>query len=201
MLIGLTGGIASGKSTVARMLHAQGAVVVDADLLAREVVDPGTPALRSIREQFGDAVIHADGSLDRAQLGTIVFGDEGARMQLNAIVHPAVRELATKRFAEAAAADPEAIIVYDVPLLAESETPAQFDVIVLADAPADTRQTRLVELRGLSPEEAARRVNAQASDDARRAIADVIIDTAGSLDHTASEVERLWTRLTASDNA
>lgn len=200
MLIGLTGGIASGKSTVAGMLRDHGAVVVDADLLAREVVEPGTPALRSIRELFGDELIRPDGSLDRARLGTIVFGDRQAREQLNAIVHPAVRELAKKRFADAAAADSEAIIVYDVPLLAESETHSHFDLIVLADAPAEVRRRRLIELRGLNAEEASRRVNAQASDDARRTIADVIVDTTESLDETAAEVDRLWARLTTANH-
>ncbi|WP_167131637.1 dephospho-CoA kinase [Paramicrobacterium chengjingii] len=200
MLIGLTGGIASGKSTVARMLRDHGAVVVDADLLAREVVEPGTPALRSIQDLFGDDLIRPDGSLDRARLGTIVFGDRQAREQLNAIVHPAVRELAKKRFAAAAAADPEAIIVYDVPLLAESETLSHFDLIVLADAPAEMRRQRLIDLRGLNAQEASRRVNAQASDDARRTIADVIVDTTRSLDETATEVDRLWARLTTTDH-
>ncbi|QPZ39962.1 dephospho-CoA kinase [Paramicrobacterium chengjingii] len=200
MLIGLTGGIASGKSTVARMLRDHGAVVVDADLLAREVVEPGTPALRGIQDLFGDDLIRPDGSLDRARLGTIVFGDRQAREQLNAIVHPAVRELAKKRFAAAAAADPEAIIVYDVPLLAESETLSHFDLIVLADAPAEMRRQRLIDLRGLNAQEASRRVNAQASDDARRTIADVIVDTTRSLDETATEVDQLWARLTTTDH-
>lgn len=197
MLIGLTGGIASGKSTVARMLEAHGAVIVDADVLAREVVEPGTPGLRSIRERFGDEMIQGDGSLNRDALGRIVFADAEARADLNAITHPAVRELSTKRFREEKNADPEAIIVYDVPLLAEGGMSEQFDLIVLADAPASVRQQRLMDLRGYAPIDAAARVNAQASDDDRRGIADVIIDTSGSHELTTTQVDALWQRLTA----
>ncbi|GAB2514808.1 dephospho-CoA kinase [Paramicrobacterium agarici] len=195
MLVGLTGGIASGKSTVAAMLRDRGAVIVDADLLAREAVAPGTEALRSIRERFGEDIVHLDGSLNRAALGRIVFGDAAAREDLNTIVHPAVRELAQERFRDAADADPHAIIVYDVPLLAETGMAGQFDLVVLADASAAVRRQRLVDIRGLAPDEASRRVEAQAPDDERRRIADAVIDTTTSLEATRDAVDELWRRL------
>ncbi|MCW4459508.1 dephospho-CoA kinase [Microbacterium sp. MPKO10] len=197
MLIGLTGGIASGKSTVASMLRAHGAVIIDADRLSREVVEPGTPALTSIRARFGESVITADGALDRQTLGTVVFGDADARRDLNAIVHPAVRDRAAKRIREIADADPRAVIVYDVPLLAESGMTDAFDLVVVADAPTTVRHERLVSLRGMTPEDATRRIASQASDDERRRIADVVIDTSGSLEKTRAEVDRLWQRISS----
>ncbi len=197
-LIGLTGGIASGKSTVARRLAEHGAVAVDADQIAREVVEPGTPGLAQIAETFGDGVLNPDGSLNRAALGAIVFSDESSRLRLNAITHPAVLQRSTERFEEARRADPDAVVVYDVPLLVESANAYPFDVIVVAHADAETRIRRLVELRGMDEHEAARRIRSQASDGERLAVADVVIDTDGSLEHTLEQADALWERLTAS---
>lgn len=191
-LIGLTGGIASGKSTIARRLAERGAIVVDADVLAREAVEPGEPALAAIRAEFGDRVLAADGSLDRSALGAIVFSNEDALVALNSIVHPAVRRLSAQRIADAAADNPSAVVVYDVPLLVESALENPFDQIVVAHASAETRVQRLVSLRGLSVEDARRRVAAQASDAERLAVADTVIDTDGSMAHTVEQVDRLW---------
>lgn len=197
-LIGLTGGIASGKSTIARRLAERGAVVVDADLIAREVVEPGRPALAAIAERFGSGVLHPDGSLNRPALGAIVFTDEDARLALNAITHPAVLRASTARFDEAAAADPDAVVVYDVPLLVESANEYPFDLVVVAHASAETRVQRLVALRGMDPAEAERRIRSQATDDERLAVADVVIDTDGDLGDTIAQTDALWDRLTQS---
>lgn len=199
LLIGLTGGIASGKSTVASQLVAHGAVRVDADALAREAVEPGTDALDQIRETFGSDVIDKHGRLDRAALGAIVFSDPARLAQLNAITHPAVWALAQARIAEAQAADPLAVVVYDVPLLVEASAhrPMRFDLIVVAHASAATRIERLVELRGMTREDAVRRIRSQADDNARLAIADVVIYTEGSLENTGKQVDALWSRILA----
>ncbi|MEJ3404002.1 dephospho-CoA kinase [Rathayibacter sp. YIM 133350] len=194
-LIGLTGGIAAGKSTIARRLVEHGAVHIDADELARRVVEPGTPGLAQVREAFGDAVITADGRLDRAALGQLVFGDPEALARLNAIVHPLVRELSTARIQKAAAADPDAVVVYDVPLLVEAAVDHPFDLIVVAHAEKKTRVRRLVELRGLSEEHAEARVGAQAGDTARLNVADVVIDTNGSMANTVGQTDGLWARI------
>ncbi|MEO7017828.1 MAG: dephospho-CoA kinase [Leifsonia sp.] len=196
-LIGLTGGIASGKSTIARRLADHGAVIVDADRIAREVVEPGTPALAEIAAAFGAGVLQPDGSLDRPALGAIVFSDTDALSRLNGITHPAVLRASTSRFDAAAAADPDAIVVYDVPLLVESANEYRFDLIVVAHASAETRIERLVRLRGMDPAEAGRRIRSQASDDERLAVADVVIDTDGSLEQTRLQADALWERLTA----
>jgi dephospho-CoA kinase len=194
-ILGLTGGIAAGKSVVARRLAELGAVHVDADALAREVVEPGTPALEAIRRRFGDAVISPDGTLDRAALGAIVFSDADARSDLNRITHPAVRRRSQERFAEAAAADPDGIIVYDVPLLVEGARRDEFERIVVVHADRENRLRRLVELRGMTPEDSARRIDAQATDEERLAVADDVIDTNGTLDETLRQVDALWERL------
>lgn len=194
-LIGLTGGIASGKSTIAARLAELGAVVVDADRIAREVVEPGTPALAAIGDAFGPGVIAADGSLDRPALGAIVFADAAALRVLNGITHPAVLRESTARFRSAAEADPDAIVVYDVPLLVESDNDYAFDLVVVAHAEAATRARRLVELRGMDEQEATRRIGSQASDAERLAVADVVIDTDGTLAQTLAQVDALWDRL------
>ncbi|MFC6233552.1 dephospho-CoA kinase [Leucobacter soli] len=198
-LIGLSGGIASGKSTIGRRLEELGAVRIDADQLARDVVQPGAPALERIRSAFGEHVIAADGALDREALGSLVFANPDALAELNGIVHPAVRELAQERIAAAEAADPAAIVVYEIPLLVEtgahSDGTVRWDLIVIADAPAEKRERRLVELRGLSEEEAARRIASQADDDERRAAAGVLIDTSGSKEQTLQQVDALWRTL------
>lgn len=195
-LIALTGGIASGKSTIAHRLDEHGAVVVDADQIVREVQAPGTPVLREIAAAFGDDLIDRAGALDRAALGARVFSDPDALSRLNAIVHPAVRRESQRRFDAALADDPNAVVVYDVPLLVEARVDDPWDTIVVAHAPAEERLRRLVELRGMQPQEAQNRIDAQVSDERRLAIADVVIDTAGSLEQTEQQVDALWQRLT-----
>jgi len=194
-LIALTGGIASGKSTVARRLAEHGAVVVDADAIVREVQSPGSPVLAEIASAFGEGMLRPDGSLDRAALGGHVFGHADRVARLNAIVHPAVGEESKRRFAAAFAADPAAIVVYDVPLLAEARADDPWDLVVVAHAPAAVREQRLVELRGMTPDDARARIASQAGDDERLALADVVIDTAGSLAHTGAQTDALWERL------
>lgn len=194
-LVALTGGIASGKSTIARRLAEHGAVIVDADQIVRDVQQPGSPVLSAIAEAFGEGMLRADGSLDRAALGGRVFGDPAAIAQLNAIVHPAVRAESARRFEDAFAADPGAVVVYDVPLLVEARVDDPWQLIVVAHAPADLRAKRLVELRGLSEKDAAARIASQVPDDARLRIADVVIDTAGTLDDTVRQVDELWAAL------
>jgi dephospho-CoA kinase len=192
-LIGLTGGIASGKSTIATRLAEHGAVVIDADVLSREVVEPGTPGLAAIAARFGPDVIGPDGALDRPALGAVVFSDDQARADLNAIVHPEVKRRSHARIAEASA-DPAAIVVYDVPLLVETGRADEFDLVVVASAPESVRTERLVELRGLDRGEAERRIAAQATEAQRTAVADVVIDTAGTLAQTLEQVDAVWGR-------
>ena len=197
LLVALTGGIASGKSVVASRLKEHGAVVIDADRVAREVVEPGMPALARIGEVFGPGVIASDGSLDRSALGAIVFQDPLARERLNAITHPAVRERSHEQFAAAAAADPDAVVVYDVPLLIDGHESRidEFDLIVVVHAEPDTRIARMVELRGYTPDEARHRINSQATDAERLAVADLVIDTDGTLEETLEQTDALWEKL------
>ncbi|MGI5130853.1 dephospho-CoA kinase [Pseudonocardia sp. CA-107938] len=187
--VGLTGGIGSGKSTVARRLVARGAVLVDADVLAREVVAAGTDGFAEVVAQFGAGVVGPDGELDRPALGAVVFGDAEARARLNAIVHPRVRERST---AMVAAAAPDAVVVQDVPLLVEGGMAARFALVVVVHADAEVRVARLVEQRGMDAADARSRIAAQATDDARRAVADVWLDNGGSPDDVAAAVDRLW---------
>lgn len=191
-LLGLTGGIAAGKSTVARLLADHGARVIDADDLARRVVEPGRPALDRIREHFGGDVVDATGHLDRAALGRRVFSDPRARMELEAITHPAIHEEFAAEIQRVADADSKAVIVYDVPLLAESKKSFDFDLIAVAHAPASVRIERLQTGRGLSRQEAEARIAAQASDSARLALADIVIDTGGTMETTRAQTEDLW---------
>lgn len=196
-VIALTGGIAAGKSTVAGLLAERGAQVIDADALARAAVEPGSPGLESVRQCFGDGVINADGTLDRAALGAIVFGDAAARADLNAIVHPEVGRLYRERLSQLERTMPEAIVVYDVPLLVEARSADEFEFVVVVHAPSELRAQRLVELRGIEFDDAQRRIDAQASDEQRLAIADVVIDTSGTLESTVEQVDVLWQRLVA----
>ena len=196
-LIGLTGGIGAGKSLVAAQLAAHGAVHIDADQLARTVVKPGTDALTRIAEEFGQDVIRPDGTLDRAAVGALIFDDAERRAVLDSITHPAVKSLARALIAQAAARDPEAVIVYDVPLLVEAGVNVDnaFDLIVVVHARLATRIKRLIELRGLTREEAVHRLNSQATDTERLAVADIVIDNDGSLADTLAQVDRLWERV------
>lgn len=194
-LLALTGGIASGKSTIARRLGDHGAVVVDADAIVRDVQREGSPVLQALAAEFGGDILRADGTLDRAALADRTFGDPAAVARLNAIVHPAVRAESARRFAEAFAADPRAVVVYDVPLLAEARSDDPWDLIVVAHAPADVRRRRLIDLRGFTESDASARIAAQVPDDVRLALADVVVDTAAPLAETLSQVDRLWQEL------
>lgn len=193
--IGLTGGIASGKSVAAARLAELGAVVIDHDDLAREAVRPGSTGLESVVDEFGPGVLAADGSLDRAALGRIVFADPAARERLNGLVHPVIRRLAAEREAAAAAAHAGAVVVHDIPLLVETGQAGAFHLVVVVDAPADLRVRRLVEQRGLDPEEARRRVAAQAGDAERLAAADRVLDGSGTVAALREQVDALWARI------
>lgn len=191
-LIALTGGIASGKSTVSARLAERGGVIVDADAIVREVQAPGSPVLDAIAREFGADVVRDDGSLDRGALGSRVFGDPAAVARLNAIVHPAVGAESAARFARAFAEDPEAVVFYDVPLLVEARAGDPWELIVVVHAPAAVRRQRLVDLRGMSEADADARLSAQVADDVRLAIADVVIDTNGTIEETYRQVDQLW---------
>jgi dephospho-CoA kinase len=195
--VGLTGGIGSGKSEVARRLVAHGAVLIDADVAAREVVVPGSRGLSQIVAAFGDDVLSPDGSLDRARLGEMIFGDPELRAKLNAIVHPLVREWmgAAERTAVQAAAPPGPIVVHDVPLLAESRGKAGFDLVIVVDVPAELQAERLVSQRGMTRGQARARMEAQASREQRLEVADIVIDNSGSLDDLDCRVAEVWAAL------
>ncbi len=195
--VGLTGGIGSGKSEVARRLVARGAVLIDADVAAREVVVPGSRGLARITAAFGDDVLSPDGSLDRARLGEIVFKDPELRAKLNAIVHPLVRQwmLAAERTAVQAPSPPGPIIVHDVPLLAESRGKGGFDLVIVVDVPPELQVERLVGQRGMAPEQARARMTAQASREQRLEVADIVIDNAGSLEDLDRRVGEVWAGL------
>lgn len=187
--IGLTGGIGSGKSAVARLLADHGAVVVDADALAREVVEPHTPGLRRIVEEFGADVLSADGRLDRGRLAALVFADQDARERLNAIVHP----LVGRRAEEILSGLPDdAVVVHDVPLLAENGLAPNYDLVMVVEAPEPTRIARLVRDRGMAEDAVRARIAAQASDEQRRAVADVLVVNDGSRAELAVAVDQVW---------
>lgn len=191
--VGLTGGIGSGKSTVSARLSELGAVVVDYDLLAREAVEPGSAALAAIGARFGDDVIAPDGTLDRPALGSVVFADEQARRDLEAITHPAIRELAAARVAQAPA---ESVVVHDHPLLVEMGMAGQCDTVVVVDVPTDVQLERLVEQRGMSEDDARARLAAQTSREDRLAVADEVLDNSGTREQLLAAVDALWARLT-----
>jgi len=186
--IGLTGGIGAGKSVVASLLAGHGAVVVDADAIAREVVEPGSRGFDAVVAEFGPQVRGGDGRLDRARLASIVFADEAARRRLNAIVHPLVAARTAELLSVAA---PEAVVVHDVPLLVENGLAGHYDLVLVVEAPVAARLGRLAE-RGMAPEEARARMAAQASDADRRAVADVLIRNDGTLDDLAAQVDAVW---------
>src|SRR4051812_16048300 len=186
--IGLTGGIGSGKSTVSRLLAGHGAVIVDADVIAREVVEPGTPGLAAVVEAFGSGVLGPDGALDRPALAAVGFADPEARRRLDAIVHPLVRARAAE---VAAAAAPDAVVVNDVPLLVETGQAGAYDLVLVVQADPDARVARLVQ-RGLTAEDARARMAAQATDEQRRAVADVVLDNSGTEAELGAQVDRFW---------
>lgn len=192
--VGLTGGIGSGKSEVSRRLSARGAVVIDADKVAREVVEPGTEGLERIIALFGAEVLREDGSLDRERLGSIVFADSDKLASLNAVVHP----LVGARVAELQRqADEDAIVVYDVPLLVENNLAPMYDVVVVVDAADEVRLDRLVRLRGMAEGDARARLAAQASREDRLKIADIVVPNEGSLEELEARVDELWADLSA----
>jgi len=194
---GLTGGIGSGKSEVARRLAAHGAVIIDADVAARAVVALGTPGLARVAEAFGAGVLGPDGGLDRDRLGAIVFRDPTSRETLNAIVHPLVGEwMRAAERAAVAAARADLIVVHDVPLLAENGRAGDFDLVIVVDVPPDLQLERLVSQRGMTPERARARMAAQASRERRLAVADLVIDNSGSLEDLDRRVAAVWADLT-----
>ena len=189
--IGLTGGIGSGKSTVARLLAQRGAVVIDADHIAREIVDPGQPALAEIADRFGAEVISPDGSLDRGALAAIVFADSVALADLNAITHPRIAQR-TAELIEAAPDD--AVVVYDMPLLVENNLTEGWDHVIVVDADRDVRIQRLIE-RGLDTADIEARMSRQATDEQRRAVADIVIDNSDDIDALETQVATAWSSL------
>jgi dephospho-CoA kinase len=192
MRVGLTGGVASGKSTVSAMLADLGAVVIDADLLAREVVAPGTEGLKEIVAAFGPEVVTESGELDRPAMGTIVFGDEARRRTLEAIIHPRVRA----RGAELeAAAPPGAVVVHDIPLLAETGQGGAFDAVVVVDVPVEVQVERMTGLRGMSAQDAEARVRSQATREQRLAVATYVIDNTGTLEDLRDRVTEVLDKL------
>ena len=196
MRVGLTGGIASGKSAASARLATLGAFVVDADELAREAVAPGTAGLAAVVAAFGGGMVCADGSLDREALGRLVFADEGARRRLEAIVHPQVRRLAA---AHEAGAPPGAVVVHVIPLLVETGQAGDFDQVVVVDVPAEVQERRLlVRSPGLTEADARARIAAQASRGDRLAAADVVLDNSGTPGELAAQVDALWARWTDS---
>ena len=196
MRVGLTGGVASGKSTVSAILRELGAVVVDADALAREVVGPGTPGLADVVAAFGPEVLGSDGVLDRARLGALVFADAERRTALEAIVHPLVRARAAEL---EASAPPGAVVVHDIPLLVETGQAAAFDAVLVVDVPVEVQVTRAVRDRGWSEEEARSRIAAQAARDERLAAATYVIDNAGTTEDLRQRVAEVFAQLTGGD--
>jgi dephospho-CoA kinase len=187
--VGLTGGIGSGKSTVAETVASLGATIVDADRIAREVVEPGTRALRDIVDRFGAEVLRADGTLDRERLGRIVFEDRGALADLEAITHPAIWEVTATRMARARR---NGVVVHDMPILVEKRLTADYHLVIVVDTPEDERVRRLVDDRGMREQDARNRIAAQASDAQRYAAADVVLDNSGSLDRLRDLTSELW---------
>jgi dephospho-CoA kinase len=190
--VGLTGGIGAGKSEVSRLLESYGAVLIDADKIAREVVAPGTPGLAAVVEAFGPEILSPDGTLDRPKLGSIVFADSDRLATLNSIVHPLVgaRSMELEK-----AAGPDAVVIHDVPLLTENNLAPLYDVVVVVDASPETQLDRLVRLRGMAESEARARMAAQATREQRRAIADLVIDNDGLLENLEPQVRKVWAEL------
>jgi dephospho-CoA kinase len=191
--VALTGGIASGKSLVAAELERLGAIVIDADVLSRQVVEPGTPGLAEVTRRFGPQVLNPDGSLNRTKLGEIVFNDDAAREDLNAIIHPAV--IAERNRLDAQAPD-GSVVVSVIPLLVETGQQNSFDSVIVVDIPEGLQLTRLEHRNNLTPEQAQSRILAQAPRAARLAVADHIIDNSGSKQETLTQVATLWNELT-----
>jgi len=195
LTVGLTGGIGSGKSEVSRRLADLGAVVIDADKVAREVVEPGTPGLEQVVQAFGAGVLRADGSLDREGLGRIVFGDKAKLGQLNEIVHPLVGARIAEMMAEVEGGHPDGVVVYDVPLLVENDLAGGYDVVLVVAADPTTQLRRLVDQRGMTEDDARARIAAQAPLESKLAVADLVIGNDGDLDDLDRAVREVWARL------
>ena len=190
MLIGLTGGIGAGKSTVAQLFEERGVPIVDADAIARDVVKPGEPALAELVEYFGESILGAGGELNRGKLAEVAFADAESHEALNAIMHPAISAETAKRI-DVLRGD-HSVIVHDVPLLVEAGLAGNYDLTVLVDTPAEIRLQRLTELRGMDPEDAKKRIAAQATDEQRRAVCDVALDNSGDIEHLRAQFEQMW---------
>ncbi|MFE9572410.1 dephospho-CoA kinase [Streptomyces sp. NPDC006692] len=190
--VGLTGGIGAGKSEVSRLFVSYGAVLIDADRIAREVVEPGTPGLAAVVEAFGPGVLSADGTLDRPKLGGIVFSDPDKLAILNKIVHPLV---GARSAALESAAGPDSVVIHDVPLLAENGLAPLYDLVVVVDAAPETQLDRLVRLRGMTADEARARMAAQADRAQRLAVADIVMDNDGPLEALEPQARKVWERL------
>ncbi len=197
MRVGLTGGIGSGKTTVASMLAERGAVVVDADQIARELVEPGGSALATLVTEFGPRILQADGSLSRGELAALAFSEPEATTRLNAIMHPLIRAEAERRIAGSAGAR---IVVYDMPLLVETAQADLVDVVVVVDVPEDLQVERAVGMRGLDDADVQRRMTVQATRADRLAAADIVIDNSGTVDRTAEQVADLWRWLESAES-
>ncbi|WP_010272016.1 dephospho-CoA kinase [Paenibacillus senegalensis] len=189
MNTGLTGGIASGKSTVSKLLADRGAIIVDADQIAREVVLPGTPLLSEVAQTFGEEILLADGSLNRKKLGSIVFSDEAKRKKLESMLHPAIRKLMRERMEDAEAAQPDKLVVVDIPLLYESDLAHLFEEVIVVYVPVEIQIERLMSRDGLSQEQALQRIETQMPIELKKQKADVVIDNSGSLEQTARQIE------------
>jgi dephospho-CoA kinase len=192
MNIGLTGGIACGKSTVASLLVERGAVLIDADRIAREIVEPGSPALDRISKRFGQAVLDKDGRLIRRRLADIIFNDLEARKALESITHPEIRSIMRQRMEEAENADASKLVVVDVPLLYESGLEAMFQGVMVVYIPVDLQRARLMARDGYTEEEADARIQAQLSIEQKKAMADYVIDNSGTMEQTRHQIERFW---------
>jgi len=190
-MVGLTGGIGAGKSTVAGLLARRGAIVVDADAIAREVVEPGMPALAQLVERFGPDILAADGSLDRAALAAKAFVSDEAKKDLEAVTHPAIGEEFLRRVAAAPA---DSVVVHDVPLLVEAKRGGDYAAVIVVEAPLEVRLARL-ERRGVAPDDARRRIALQASDDERRAVATWVVDNGGTITDLDAQIDRIWIEL------
>lgn len=195
--IGLTGGIGSGKSTVATMLAELGAVIIDADQISRELVEPGGEALAALVAEFGPRILQENGSLSRGELAALAFSEPEATARLNAIMHPLIREESARRLREAPQAP---AVVYDMPLLVETGQQDLVDLVVVADVPEEVQLDRAIRLRGLDPVDVRRRMEVQASREVRLAAADVVIDNSGDLAQTQAQVSRLWDEIVSPDS-
>ncbi len=194
MIIGLTGGIACGKSTVAQMLVSRGAVLVDADLIAREVVLPGSPVLSQVASRFGQAVLLEDGSLHRKKLGEIIFGDEQAKKDLEAILHPPIREVMWERMNRYDQEHPEGLVVVDIPLMYESGLDDRFKEIMVVYIPRELQVQRLILRDGITQEQAESRLKAQMPIEEKKQRADIVIDNSGTLEQTEAQINQFWHR-------